>query len=97
MKNLISIELFGQKYTFQTEAETDNAKEVVDFLVSEVTKIETKLKNNSAYMNKIAIIIIAALNISSEYVEMRKNHTGFLTDISKRSSKLICDLNAIVN
>lgn len=97
MENLVSIELLGQEYTFQAEAEAVNAKEIADFLVTEVAKIETKFESNSAHVNKIAIIIMAALNISNEYIEMKKNYSGLLLDISKRSSRLICELNSIVN
>jgi cell division protein ZapA len=97
LENFVSIELFGQKYTFQTEAEADDAKEIADFLASEVAKIETKLEGNAARVNKIAIMIMAALNISNEYIEMKKNYSDVLMDISKRSSRLIYDLNSIVN
>jgi len=97
LENFVSIELFGQKYTFQAEVETGDAKEAADFLASEVAKIETQLEGNVARANKIAIMIMAALNISNEYIEMKKNYSGVLIDISKRSSRLITDLNSIVN
>ena len=97
MENFVSIELFGHKYTFQTEEKIDDAKEVADFLASEVAKIETKLEGNAVRTNKIAIMIMAALNISNEHIETKKNYSGLLIDISKRSSRLIFDLNSIVN
>ena len=90
MEQLVKIELFGQRYTFKTESEVTQAKEVADFLVDEVTKIESRQPGSSS---KLTILILAALNIANENIELKRNHLDFLQIISKRSAALLSVLD----
>jgi len=73
-----------------------NAKEVADHLVKEVTRIETQYSSKSS-VNKLATLILAALNIANENIKLKKGHSDLLKDISKRSVNLIHMLDAAVN
>jgi cell division protein ZapA (FtsZ GTPase activity inhibitor) len=42
-------------------------------------------------------LILAALNIANENIELKKNHSDLLKDISKRSKNLIRALDAVAN
>ena len=95
MEQLVTIELFGQPFTFKTEADITNAKEVADYLVKEVTKIETQHSSQSS-VTKFATLILAALNIANENIEQKRKHSDLLIDISKKSANLIRELDAAV-
>lgn len=95
MEQLVTIELFGQPYTFKAQSDVDNAKEVADHLVKEVTKIETQYSSKSP-VNKLATLILAALNIANENIKLKKNHSDLLTDISKKSANLMHMLDAAI-
>ena len=69
------------------------AKEVADFLVQEVSKIEGQLSNKSSTFNKQAILILAALNIANEYFKCKQNHKDLLEIVSDRTSGLLNELN----
>ena len=97
MEQLVTIELFGQPYTFKTESDANNAKEVADYLVKEVTRIETQQSKISSNVTRLTTLILAALNIANENIELKKNHSDFLKDIYKRSKNLIHALDASVN
>ncbi len=97
MEQLVTIELFGQPYTFKTESDVTNAREVADFLIKEVAKVETQLSSKSSKITKLATLILAALNIANENVELKKTHSDLLRDISERSASLIRVLDAAVN
>ena len=90
LEQLVKIELFGQQYTFKAESEITQAKEVADFLVEEVNKIESQQPGSA---NKLTILILAALNIANENIELKKNHSNFLHMMSKRSAGLLSALN----
>ena len=96
MEQLVTIELFGQPYTFKAQSDVSNAKEVADHLVKEVTKIETQYSSKSS-VNKLATLILAALNIANENIELKKKHSDLLRDISKQSANLIRALDVAVN
>jgi len=70
LDQLVTIELFGQPYTFKTESDITNAKEVADYLVKEVTKVETQHSSQSS-VAKFATLILAALNIANENIEQK--------------------------
>ncbi len=89
MKELITIELFGQKYTFQAESGVSNARKVADLLASEVTTVENNIAKNGSGMNKITILTLAALNISSDYVELKRKYDELLQHIAARSASLV--------
>jgi cell division protein ZapA (FtsZ GTPase activity inhibitor) len=89
VQQLVTIELFGQTFTFTSESEAVGAKDVVDFLVREVTKVEKQLKNQSAHISKLVILLLAALNIVNEHMELKKNHSILLENISSRSEDLL--------
>jgi len=96
LEQLVTIELFGQPYTFKTESDVNDAKEVADYLVKEVTKIETQHSSKSPNVTKLATLILAALNIANENMELKSKHSGLLRDISNRSANLIHALDAAV-
>ena len=89
MEQLVTIEIFGRPYTFKAESETTKAKEVVDFLKREITKVETQQSDKSPGITKLAILILAALNIANENLDLKMNHSELLEQISERSSGLI--------
>ena len=93
MDQLVTIELFGRPFTFKAENDTSKAKEVADFLVQEVSKVENQLSNKSSNINKQAILILAALNIANEYFKCRQKHKDLLEIVSDRTSGLLHDLD----
>ena len=94
MEQLVTIELFGQTYTFKAESEGAKAKEVADVLVREVTRVETQQSGKVSDITKLTIVILAALNIANENNDLKMNHSNFLGNISKRSASLIRILDA---
>lgn len=88
MENIITIELFGEKYSFKAEAGVSNAKEVGDLLTKEVASIEEQVSVSAVNMNKISIVALAALNIISQYTEMKQAHTDLVDKLTKRSALL---------
>ena len=93
MDQLVTIELFGHPFTFKADADRNKAKEVADYLVSEVAKAEGQLTGKSSTITKKIILILAALNIANQYFELKETHTGLLQNISDRSAALITKMD----
>jgi len=94
LEQLVKIELFGQSFTFKAESEVTRAKEVADFLVREVTRVETQQSSKASDITKLTIMILAALNIAYENHELKMSHSNLLQNISRRSANLIRILDA---
>lgn len=93
---IVTIELFGQPYTFKAESEVKEAKEVAEILVKEVDKIQNQQTDQSSTMSNLTILILAALNIANENVELKRNRSRLLDEISERSIGLIRRLDEIM-
>ncbi len=93
MKQLVTIDLFGQSYTFKTDSEVFKAEEVADFLIKEVEKVESQNSVKTLDVTKLTILILAALNIADENFQIKKSKSEFLNDISQRLNRIIHTLD----
>ncbi|CAB1063976.1 hypothetical protein D1BOALGB6SA_8765 [Olavius sp. associated proteobacterium Delta 1] len=93
MDKLVTIELFGQTHTFKAKSEVTKAKAVADLLVKEVSRIEDQQANQSSNMSKLTILMLAALNIANENMELKRNHSKLLDDVTDRTTNLIHTLD----
>ena len=93
MEQLVTIDLFGQSYTFKTDSEVFKAEEVADFLVKEVKKVESQHSVKTLDVTKFTILILAALNIANENFEIKRNDSELLNVISQRLNRITRILN----
>jgi cell division protein ZapA (FtsZ GTPase activity inhibitor) len=93
LDEIVTIELFGQTHTFKANSEVTKAKEVADLVVKEVNRIENQQSNQTSNMSKLTILMLAALNIANDHVELKKNHSKLLHDVSDRTANLIHTLD----
>ena len=89
MEQIVTIELFGQPYSFKAESEVKTAKAVADLLVREVDKVQHQQSERPSNMSNLTILILAALNIANENMELKRNHSKFLNEICQRSAGMI--------
>ena len=97
MEQTVTIELFGQPHTFKADSEVTQAKEVADLLVAAVTRVENQQSGQSSNISKLTILMLAALNIANEHMELKRNHSNLLHEIAERSSNLIRKLDDSVD
>ena len=93
MEETVTIELFGQPHTFKANLEVAKVKEVADLLVEEVARVENQQSGQLPNISKLAILMLAALNIANEHMELKRNYTELLRDVTTRSTKLIHTLD----
>ena len=93
MEQIVTIELFGQKHTFKANSEVTKAEEVADFLVREVTRVESLQTDQTTKMSKLTILMLAALNIANEHMELKRDHSKLLEDVSNKTANLIRTLD----
>lgn len=89
MEQLLTIELFGQPYTFRTDSDLTKAKEVADILVREVRRVEAQQKKLGTGITKNAMLILAALSIAAENIELSNKQTDFIENVSQRADTIM--------
>jgi len=93
LEKTVTIELFGQPHTFKANSEVTREREVADFLVKEVTQVESQQAGQSSNISKLAILMSAALNIANEHMELKRSYSKLLRDVTNRTSNLIRTLD----
>ncbi|MFO7963983.1 MAG: cell division protein ZapA [Desulfobacterales bacterium] len=89
MENLITINLFGQTYTFKTESEMVRAKAVADLVVEEVDRVQERVAQQTGELPKLAVMILAALNLANENYDLRANRSELIHKMTEKSSRLM--------
>ncbi len=96
MEQIVTIELFGQSHTFKADAEVTQAAQVADLLAEEVARVENQQTGQVTNVSKLTILMLAALNIANQHMELKRNHAALLREIAERSGSLIRTLDATV-
>ena len=96
MEQMVTIELFGQPYTFKAESDVETAKAVADLLVKEVDKVQNQQSGQLSNISNLTILILAALNIANENMELKRNHSKLLDDVNQRSARILGQLYEFV-
>ena len=93
MEQLITIEIFGQRYTFKADNGPVDPQHVADFLVEEVRKIETGQADNTAEANRFVTLLQAALNISNDHLKLKQQLAAVSDRIFLKTERLHGALN----
>ena len=94
MDQLVTINIFGQPFSFTSEADSNQAQIVADQLESEIARIEEQQSGVKSEKAKIAILISAALNIANENFELKNNYSELLHNVEVQSKRLLQMLEA---
>lgn len=97
MDQLLTIDILGQPFSFKTDSEISEARAVADYVAESVSQIKSQCVNQVPVPDKRAILLLAALNITSEYFELKKKHQELLKNINIRSEHLIDTLETQIN
>jgi cell division protein ZapA (FtsZ GTPase activity inhibitor) len=93
LEQLVTIELFGQQHTFKAESDENEAKEVADLLAKEVSRIKNQQTGESSAASDFTTLMLAALNIAHQKLELETRYSKFTQDLSERSQRLIRQLD----
>lgn len=97
LEQYVTIEIFGQPFTFKSDADASTAKAVADFLVNEVDRVESELSEQTPHVTRQAVLVMTALNIASENFELKRSHLRFLQKIRRRSERILRTLDHAVD
>ncbi len=93
----MTIDVLGQPFSFKTDSDMSEARAIADYLAESVSQVKSQCGNQVPTPDKRAILILAALNITSEYFNLKKAHRELLKDINQRSEHLISTLDTQQN
>ena len=97
MEQLVTIELFGKKHTFKAESDVQQAKEIAELLVKEVSRVEKQQSGRPSAESNLTTLMLAALNIVHQNRELENRQSAFQQSLSERSLNLIRQLDDCVS
>jgi cell division protein ZapA (FtsZ GTPase activity inhibitor) len=97
LEQLVTIELFGKKHTFKAESDVQQAKEIAELLVKEVSRIENQQSGRSSAESNLTTLMLAALNIAHQNQDLEKRDSEFRQILAERSLNLIRQLDDCVS
>ncbi len=94
MEKFVTINIFGQNFTFMAGPEVENADAVAEFLENEIKRIENQKDGNLTEINKFTILISVALKMANENINLKSRQSNLIENISRRSANLLRILDA---
>jgi cell division protein ZapA (FtsZ GTPase activity inhibitor) len=88
LDQLVTIEIFGYPFTFKADSDVEKAREVAAYIQDAVGKLEAQHTNGGTKIDKRAILILTALNITSEYFSYREENEALLNTLKARCDHL---------
>ncbi len=93
MDEIVVIDLFGEEFRFKPDHQVENPEKIAQYLKKYISEAEGVFKNNTSGKNKIAILLLAAMNLSKEFHELKVRHSKLEKEIDNRVSSLIEKIN----
>jgi cell division protein ZapA (FtsZ GTPase activity inhibitor) len=89
LDQVLTIDVLGQPFTFAADANVYDAKAVADYLIKSVDQARAQCAQKTSFPDKGAILVLTALNITGEFLELKKKYDQLLHDINQRSANLL--------
>ena len=90
MDEIVKIELFGEEFKFKPDKEQvyDPVK-IAAHVKEYIEEAESLFQNKTSSKNRMAILLLAAMNLSKDYHELHLKYSDLQKDIESRVSSLL--------
>lgn len=89
MDEIVKIDLFGEEFRFKPDGQVTDPDKVAQYLKDYIKEAEGLFRNKTTGRNKIAILLLAAMNLSRDFYELKQQHSELERDVERRISSLM--------
>ena len=89
MDEIIKIDLFGEEFRFKPDGQVKNPEKVAQYVTDYIQKAEKMFESKSSGRNKTAILLLAAMNLSKDFHELKRQHSEFERDVERKMASLV--------
>ena len=97
LDKIVTIELFGVEFRFRSEGSEVDFSEVAEYLKHHVQIAEEQFQFKSSDKNKLAILLLAAMNMSKDFQELKLAHSKLEVDVYQRLASLVKKIDEGIN
>lgn len=95
VEGIITIDIFGAKFRFKPDSKVDQPELIIDDLNHYVEDAEKHIKFTASDRNKLAILLLASMNMSNDLREIKLQYTQLEEHILQKSSSLLEKLEKV--
>ncbi len=88
MDEIVKIDLFGEEFRFKPDGQVKDPDKVAQHLKDYINEAEALFQNKTTGRNKIVVLLLAAMNLSKDFYELKQQHSELERDVEKRISSL---------
>lgn len=88
MEKILDIKLFGEQYRFKAGADDKYIGQIVDFIGENVDNVSGDKSLPLTDANKLALLLLATLNICNDYFDLKEKYDELLSVIKKKSDRI---------
>ena len=96
MDEIIKIDLFGEEFRFKPDDQVIDPKKVAQYLTDYIQEAEVMVQNKNSGRNRIAILLLAAMNLSKDFHELKLQHSELEKDVERNISSLINKIDKVL-
>ncbi|MCG8548926.1 MAG: cell division protein ZapA [Desulfobacterales bacterium] len=90
MDEIVKIELFGEEFKFKPDKDqAEDPVKIAAHVQGYIDEAESLFKNKSSSKNKMAILLLAVMNLSTDYHKLQTAYSDLENDIENRVSSLL--------
>lgn len=89
MDEIVKIDLFGEEFRFKPDGQVKDPDKVAQYLKDYIKEAEGLFHNKTSGRNRIAILLLAAMNLSKDFYELKQQHSELERDVEQRISSLM--------
>lgn len=93
MEELVTLNIFGQQFTFKSDEAYPHLSEVAVLIENEIEKVTEQYAGTGSQAPNLAILLSATLNIANENIGLKKKQAKLIDLIAQRSGKILSMLN----
>ncbi len=89
MDEIVKIDLFGEEFRFKPDKDVKDPDKVAQYLKDYIKEAAVSFPHKPTGSNRMAILLVAAMNLSKDFYELKQQYSELETDVEKRLSSLI--------
>ena len=93
MDEIVKIKVFGEEFRFRPENQGADPERIVEFLNHYILMAEEQIGSKTKDKNKIAILLLAGMNMSKDFNDLKIEYSRLEDYIAQRISSLIAKIN----
>ncbi len=89
MDEIVKIELFGEEFKFKPDDQVGDPVKIAEHLKGYIEEAEGLFQNKTTGRNRIAILLLAAMNLSKDFHELQLQYSELENKVDTRISSLL--------